>query len=620
MKSWIFSCNINTDHSSLHTPHHRSSSVTASPSSGPPSRHHSLSEIMVDENISHARYIIKKWEVDAGKFERFSTLFSSDRKEAKKLLQATMGLQHAMNFYVKLTTNSAKLIGAQELMQIAMKRLMFEFYTILSANRKNLDSESFSSGSSVDGVSENQENMAATPPRVSEAERSVEDLKSIAECMIACGYGKECINIYRIIRKSIVDETLYHLGIERLSIDQLKKMEWTNLETKIKRWLHAVKIAVETLFHQEKILCDTVFSSSEKIAEACFAGVSRDAASDLFAFAENVCKCKKVLTPEKIFRLLDLYEAISDLLPDNEYIFSNKLLTAVRSQVAATQMKLGEAIRTMLGQFEEAIQKDTSKPPPGGGVHPLTRYVMNFLVFLGDYSSAVSEITEDWSVKVRSSSPSKYRFSSPASGGEAGASTVEISRRLDWLILVLLCKLDGKAAAYDDIALSYLFLANNLNYVVSKVRNSNLELLIGHDWIQKHEMYVKKYSASYERIGWSNVISALPENSAAVLPPLKLSELFEKFCVSFQEACKQQSSWAIPDPKLREAVKTSLAKRLVSGYRVFYKQRRKAGLIVRYAPEDLDNYLSDLFCSASVKSYTASHKVDTVPYSPLGGR
>nr|DAD43207.1 TPA_asm: hypothetical protein HUJ06_001437 [Nelumbo nucifera] len=32
------------------------------------------------------------------------------------------------------------------------------------------------------------------------------DLKSIANCMISSGYGKECVKIYKIIRKSIVDE------------------------------------------------------------------------------------------------------------------------------------------------------------------------------------------------------------------------------------------------------------------------------------------------------------------------------------------------------------------------------------------------------------------------------
>ncbi|KAK9134761.1 hypothetical protein Syun_014091 [Stephania yunnanensis] len=45
----------------------------------------------------------------------------------------------------------------------------------------------------------------------------------IAECMISLGYNKECVKIYKIITKSIIDEGLYRLGIERLSSHQIQK-------------------------------------------------------------------------------------------------------------------------------------------------------------------------------------------------------------------------------------------------------------------------------------------------------------------------------------------------------------------------------------------------------------
>ncbi|KAG6417587.1 hypothetical protein SASPL_119771 [Salvia splendens] len=470
---------------------------------------------MAEECISYnyAEYIIRKWEVGAAKLNTFSSLFLSDRNEAYKLLEATIGLQHAMNHHVKLSTTSRKLVRAHDLMQIAMHRLRLEFYAILSATRCNLDSESLNS--------QNRETTAA------ESERAVEDLKSVAECMIACGYAKECVSTYQIVRKSIVDETMCYLGIERLRNSELRKMEWRNLETRINTWLRAVKIAVQNLFYREKVICDAVFCSSEKVAEACFAAISRDAAADLFSFAESLCKCKKVLSPEKIFRLLDIYEMISDLWPDIELLFSNKLSSEVRSQAAVAQLKLGETVSAMLGQFEEAIRKETSPPPIGGGIHPLTRYVMNFLVVLGDYDAALSSILEDWSPANVRSPPTKNRFSSPASGGEADASAPEISRRLSWLIVILLCKIDGKTATYDDVALSYLYLANNLNYVVSKVRSSNLGILIGEEWIGKHELNVKAYLTKYEKIGWSDVISASTETPAAATPPAKVAESLE---------------------------------------------------------------------------------------------
>lgn len=43
------------------------------------------------------------------------------------------------------------------------------------------------------------------------------DLKAIDDCMIFCGYGKECVKVYIVMRKSNVAETLYHPGVEQLS-------------------------------------------------------------------------------------------------------------------------------------------------------------------------------------------------------------------------------------------------------------------------------------------------------------------------------------------------------------------------------------------------------------------
>ncbi|KAL3850719.1 hypothetical protein ACJIZ3_012601 [Penstemon smallii] len=595
-----------------------------------------FSETIVDDNIQHAESIITKWEIDSHNHHNFSPLFSNDRREAKTFLDAVFGLKDAMHFHVKLSSNTHKLIRAQNLMEIAMKRLEKEFFIILSANRKNLDSESVSARSSRistqtsisdfydDDVSEEDEmNSISTPPRsparspARDSDIALTDLQSIADCMIASGYGKECVHIYKLIRKSIIDETLYYLGIEKLNHSQIQKLEWNVMEHKIKTWLHAVKIAIKTLFYGERILCDAVFSSSEMIAESCFTEISNEAGVKLFNFPHNFAKSKKILSPEKIFRALDLYDAISELWPEIESIFSHESLSAVKSEAVAAIVKLGEAVRIMLSQFEAAIQKDSSKSTLGGGVHPLTRYVMNFLIFICDYSGAVSDILADFPVNVHTPLPESY-FSSPTSGGGEDPSAAAITIRLAWLILVLLCKLDGKAVQYNDVALSYLFLANNLNYVVSKVRNSSLGLLMGADWIWKHGSKVKQYVANYERMAWSEVTSSLPENPTAEISPPEVRERFRRFNLGFEAAYRKQTSWVIPDPKLRDEVKISLAKKIVPGYRVLYmnhrgKYARESGdePIVRYAPEDLNNYLSDLFFAASGGSTTATTNTNT---------
>nr|GLL33834.1 exocyst complex component EXO70B1-like isoform X2 [Ipomoea trifida] len=111
-------------------------------------------------------------------------------------------------------------------------------------------------------------------------------------------------------------------------------------------------------------------------------------------------------------------------------------------------------------------------------------------------SGTVSKIIADWPPSSQSPLPESY-FLSPSSTNDDST----VSAKFAWLVLVLLCKLDSKARHYRDVPLSCLFLANNLNYVVSKVRSSNLSLVLGSDWISKQEVKVKQFIANYERIG-----------------------------------------------------------------------------------------------------------------------
>ncbi|TYH80874.1 hypothetical protein ES332_D03G162400v1 [Gossypium tomentosum] len=581
----------------------------------PPSSplHHTFSESLMEENIEVAQFIITKW--DSSHDDNLVSLFS-DKDEARQYLGSIKGLQKAMKYLVLHQSNSEKLVRAQLLMQTAMKRLQKEFYQILKSNRDYLDPESVSAHSSSrpsvsrssfsefeeeeEEEEDGSENENDSVPEVEIASlAAMADLRAIAEAMISAGYAKECIKVYKIIRKSIVDEALYHLGVEReLTFQKIQKMEWEVLEFKIKNWLSAVKMAVKTLFYGERLLCDQVFSVSAAIRESCFTEISKEGALALFGFPENVAKCKK--TPEKLFRILDLYEAVSGLWPEVESIFSFESTLAVRATAVNSLIKLGDTVRTMLMDFETAIQKDSSKTTvSGGGIHPLTRYVMNYISFLADYCGILSDIFADWPFTVPSALPESY-FGSPDSEGSISS---PISVRLAWLILVMLCKLDGKAAMYKDVPLSYLFLANNLQYVTEKVRQSNLKFLLGDDWLINHELKVKQYAENYEKIGWSKVLASLPENQTAENPADRVNDHFKKFNSAFEEAYMKQISWVVPDPKLRDHIKISMARRIIPIYKEFYeayggvqmKKEMWGEPFIRFTPDDLGNYLSDMF-------------------------
>ncbi|KAJ8759910.1 hypothetical protein K2173_010011 [Erythroxylum novogranatense] len=581
----------------------------------------SFSLSMVEESIRNAESIISKWGFDSPSINKVTSLFHChNREEAKVFLQTVKGLRQSMHLLLSEHSASHKLVTAQNLMQVAMKRLEKELYQILSAYRDQLDPESVSgrlSGGSSNGSSsfegedeivfEEESKISGNRNTKSEKFKGValSDLKAIVDCMISCGYGEECVKIYKVVRKSVLDEGLYLLEIEQFRSSKIQKKNWEDLECMINNWVHAVNIALKTLFNAEKILSDHVFSASQRIRECCFFEITKEGAMNLLKFPELVAKSKKL--PERIFPLMELYEALFDHMPDIELIFSSESTLSVKLQAHSSLVRLGESVRSILSEFESTIHKDSSKTPVrGGGIHPLTRTVMSYISSLADYSTVLSNILTDSPSQCRTQLPESY-FDSPTS--EDNDLTPAVSLHLAWLILVLLCKVDKKSEIYKDVSLSYLFLVNNLHFIVNKVCSTRLKVLLGQDWVIKHANKVKQYALNYETHAWNKVISTLPVRTSEELSVEVAKSCFQRFNAAFEEAYRKQTSWIVGDRKLRDDLKVSIEKKIVTAYREFYDiylvkmsgARNLEGL-VRICPDDLENYLSDLFHGDSFSS------------------
>ncbi|KAL3719069.1 hypothetical protein ACJRO7_004074 [Eucalyptus globulus] len=605
------------------------SSKPLSPSYSFPSPHvqltpkHTFSESMMEENIENAESIITKWDLNNSN-NTVPSLFQDNRRESMQFLTSLKDLRRAMDSLLSTNSNSDKLVLAQNLMQIAMKRLEKEFHHILSTDQNQRDPESIlgrslGGSSTFDCEMEEEYSGELITDAGPISELTMVDLKSIADCMISSGYGSECVKIYKLVRKSFTDENLYQLGIERFRSAQIQKLSWTALDHMIKNWLTAVKVAVKNIFRGQKILCDHVFSGSNIIRESCFSDITKDGAINLFRFPEIASRNKP--STGKIYRFMELYEATYQLWPDIESIFSYESTSGVNLQALSSLVSLGKTIHNIIAEFESTIQNNSSRMTvPGGGVHPLTQSVMAFISSLVDYSEILSEVLSDHPLPNNFTMPESY-FESP---GQEDGPTTAVPVHLVRFILVLLCKLDTKAELYKDVCLSYLFLANNLNYVVEKVTMTNLNYQLGHEWLSRHARRVEQYASSYEALAWNKVFSSLPESNSAGTSVEAGKGIFRKFNAAFEEAWQKQTSLVIPDRRLRDKVKVSIVKKLTPAYREFYDTylgmlsgETDLGVLVRFGPHDLENYLSDLFHGAAVSgsssSSSSSHSQGCLP-------
>ncbi|RWW48423.1 hypothetical protein BHE74_00045516 [Ensete ventricosum] len=111
-----------------------------------------------------------------------------------------------------------------------------------------------------------------------------------------------------------LESSLQKLGVDELTKDDVQKMEWDALETKIQDWVHLMQIAVNLLFAEERKICDQIFYGVAFNTDLCFAEVTVNSVSMLLSFGDSVAKSKR--SPEKIFPLLDMYEVLHELRPE----------------------------------------------------------------------------------------------------------------------------------------------------------------------------------------------------------------------------------------------------------------------------------------------------------------
>ncbi|KAL8524354.1 hypothetical protein ACS0TY_014076 [Phlomoides rotata] len=123
----------------------------------------SFSESVMGRGLDIAEAVIMKWNPE---ITPVASLFRHNRRQVLHFIQTVNNLQKAMHFLLEENSCRDQLARARNLMQIA-------------------------------------------------------DLRVIAECMISSGYVKECLKIYKIVRKSVVDEGIYKLGVERISSSRI---------------------------------------------------------------------------------------------------------------------------------------------------------------------------------------------------------------------------------------------------------------------------------------------------------------------------------------------------------------------------------------------------------------
>ncbi|KAH7331822.1 hypothetical protein KP509_20G052000 [Ceratopteris richardii] len=517
--------------------------------------------------------------------------------------------------------DSSTLDSAQNALQIAMLRLEDELQNLMETYGKPIDPDSLkettgdngdeegdTNGGDKDGLMESNAERGRVDKNVKSMSielfpcEIVTILGNIATRMVSNGYQAQCRRVYVCNRKGALEENLQRLGFEKLSVQDVQTMPWELMENEIINWIYIIELAVRVLLRNEKELCKSVFGDRLILIEDIFAEFAGGSITQLLNFGEAIASAET--SPEKLFKLLDMYEALSESLSVIDDLFARGSGVDIRAEATAILSRIGDAAKRTFSAFENAVQRETSRNPvPGGAVHPLTRYVMNYIRFFSEYTE-----TLDYLLKDRDDAQSRDQKSRSEGSCKGPLSLLTLN------ILELLEKnLDTKSRLYKDPSLKLLFLMNNLHYMVQKSRIAEVRKLIGDDWIKKHSGKLLFYHTDYRRTAWTKVLSYLVDEGISVSSGSMnaatrnlIKERFKNFNTAFEEIVKTQSSWIVSDSQLCAELQISITGMILPAYRNFLARFQKhldavkyRERYVKYTPEEVEDYINSLFSGSS---------------------
>ncbi|KAJ6960162.1 exocyst complex component EXO70E2 [Populus alba] len=548
---------------------------------------------------------------------------------------------------------------ARNLLQISMGRLQEEFKHMLTKNRQPFEPKHVPAVSiAVNAISKISLgnklvrhsmlrkiiNRNAEEFTINLVQYDViPELRRIANVMSISGYANECSLAYISIQRSALDECLRILEREKLRTEDVLKLDQVSLKSKIKRRIQTMKMFMRVYLASDKRLSEQIFGELGTVNLVSF---TVPLVLQLLTYFGEVISTGPE-NPGKLFHLLDMYEVLAGLLPYLDSLYSDKVISQVIVDGDMVLRGLADSVRKTLDEFEDSIMTYTmTEPFAAEGIHPLTKNVMNYIIALTGYHETLDFLLSDHcgehpmpapscmssGVEEENSSGGTCDFSpiarhflsndsilkwlsngssmSPStkedhiSGGTCKQSPLALHFRA--FSCILENKLYNKAKLFKDASLEHIFLMNNIHYMAQKIKYSELQFILGAEWIQEHDWEFQQHVRNYTRVTWSPVLSLLKDegntNSYAV-SKAHVEEKLRSFYLAFEEVCGAQTACSIPDDQLREDLRNSTSLRVIHKYQKFVERHTDhvSDKHIKFRADYLQNRLSQLFEGSPLK-------------------
>lgn len=441
------------------------------------------------------------------------------------------------------------------------------------------------------------------------SEKVVSYLVKLAKVLIAGGHEAECCHVYLIARRNALEENLQMVGFEKHSIDDVHKMQWESLEREIQNWIGAFKQWATADVSGERKLFETVFSDnlseSESESESLFGSLFYGVTIQLLNFSAAIALTKRAT--EKLFKFLDIYETLRDNLTVIDHLITGELRTVLKTEASIIRSRLGETMVMIFRDLENSIKADSGKTPvPGGAVHPLTKYTMNYLGYACEYQATLVQVFREHHEVGRGDSVHGSEVNINEQTQNADTTECPFQAQMVKIMEILDANIEGKSKLYKDPALSAIFMMNNGRYILKKIKVSGeMKNLIGEPWYRKKSSDLRVYHKDYQRETWGKLLGCFPSEGLVINGKVSkpvLKERFKSFNAMFDEIHKTQSTWVVADEQLQSELRVSISNMVIPAYRSFlgrygpvFTPGRQTEKYVKFQADDIENYIEELF-------------------------
>ncbi|MCO5567260.1 hypothetical protein L7F22_020950 [Adiantum nelumboides] len=440
----------------------------------------------------------------------------------------------------------------------------------------------------------------------------LKSLHLIVQKLASNGRTHRSTEIYIEARVRVFRESMRALPLNYLHIKSGTKVDWKSIGMYIGPWTQHMEVVVKSICEPEYALCSQVF---EKFACKDWEGsygkvVVSGGLLELLQFGEVAVKSTG--EPQKLFKLLDMFEAMTNLRSLFGRLFGGPGCMEVHQRTKSLLKLIVQGAHDIFLELKQQIENQrASKAPIDGSLPKVLSFVLGYVKhlvgdFYGPIMTKVLVIYQSWKDDVLD---------------KTGAETL-LSKAVLSVMNALVLNVNEWAKSFKgDPILNHLFLCNNLWYLAVSCRASELKVLLGESWLREQQQQAEGNISMYMKEGWAKIVQhlnipgvmTLTGSRAAARDLLKTK--LKAFNAAFEELYQKHVKWTVVDAELRERIGVKVLKLVVPAYRTYLQnygplleQDGAKSKYVKYSAQSLERILGSLFQGPSERIISGSDK------------